>query len=196
MGSDGVLYDFHRETRYWIRGQRRILGIDTTSKELQAIVDQALLSGECEKVEFKPFLTIGDEKWNEVTETVIAFANTKGGVIIFGVNKHCSVVGIERGISELARKKSQSLNDAMERYKGEIRRFVGDNLNRGLMLDISEIKYGGHHVVSVIVPEGQYKPYAHVRTNDIFVRRGSNNVRPDPDTELPSLLTLEKGQKR
>lgn len=187
LGPDGTVYDFHHETKYWVLGQGRVLGIDTTGRDSEAIIDQAILSGECEKVEFKPFIASGNPKWAEVIKTIIAFANTKGGIIIFGVNNHCSVEGVERETHKLAKKEGCSFAESMERYKGEIKKLAGDKLNRGLMLDINDTKYKGHCVISVIVPEGQEKLYACIQTNDIFVRRGSNNMRPDPD-ELSQLL--------
>ncbi len=189
LGPDGTIYDFHHETKYWVLGQSRVLGVDTTDRDLQAIINRALLSGECETVEFKPFILIGNQKWNEVIKTIIAFANTKGGIIIFGVNNYCSVEGVERRINESAKKESCHFDESMERHKGEIKKLAGDKLNRGLMLDINDSNYEGHRVITVRVPEGQEKPYALIRTNEIFVRRGSNNVRPDPDTELPQLLS-------
>ncbi|HDO06408.1 MAG TPA: ATP-binding protein, partial [Bacteroidetes bacterium] len=188
LRPDEIMYDFHHETKYWVRGQGRVLGVDTTGRDSQVIINRALLSGECETVEFKPFILIGDKKWNEIIKTIIAFANTRGGIIIFGVNNYCSVEGVGRGINKLAKKEGCSVDESMERYKGEIKKLAGDNLNRGLMLDINDTNYTGHRVITVRVPEGQEKPYAHIKTNKIFVRRGSNNMLPDPDTELPQLL--------
>jgi len=187
LSPDGTIYDFHHETNYWVLGQWRVLGVDTTDRDLQAMIDHAVLSGECETVEFKPFILIGNQKWDEVIKTIIAFANTKGGIIIFGVNNYCSVEGVEKGIMKLAKGKDCSFDESMERYRGEIKRLAGDKLNRGLMLDINDTNYKGHPVITVRVPEGQEKPYARIQTNEIFVRRGSNNVRPDPD-KLSQLL--------
>ena len=46
----------------------------------------------------------------------------------------------------------------------------------------------GHTVIMLAVPEGDLKPYAHVTSNTIYIRRGANNVIPHPDHDLPQLL--------
>jgi Putative DNA-binding domain len=52
---------------------------------LSSQAEMELGRGETERVEFKPFISPNNSKETEVVETVIAFANTNGGRIYFGV---------------------------------------------------------------------------------------------------------------
>ncbi|MFZ0819968.1 MAG: ATP-binding protein [Candidatus Acidiferrales bacterium] len=64
--------------------------------ELEAVipdVEQLLLTGESETIELKEMLNT--KNWEKLAKTAVAFANTKGGTIIFGVNNDHRVVGCE-----------------------------------------------------------------------------------------------------
>lgn len=40
------------------------------------------------------------------------------------------------------------------------------------------------------VQEGDAKPYFNVQTNEMFIRRGASDVRPNPDTDLKQMLDV------
>ena len=46
------------------------------------------------------------------------------------------------------------------------------------------LEIDGHTVVAVFVDEGDERAYAMRDSRETYVRRGSNNVRPDPDHDL------------
>ena len=188
IGADGTIYDFHRETRFWVLGQERVLRDLPGQGADQEGVQSALQHGEGESVEFKPFLKKGDTKNRELVKTVIAFANTKAGVILIGINDQCVVVGVENDIAKLAYQNNKCAQDEeLTSYIGWLKQSIVGELNRSLALKISSIEVEGHTVVLINVPEGDHKPYASVRTNAIYIRRGANNVIPHPDHELPQL---------
>jgi hypothetical protein len=54
-------------------------------------IEQMLLTGECETLEFREKLD--KSRPERLAKTVAAFANTKGGTIVFGVDNHHHVVG-------------------------------------------------------------------------------------------------------
>ena len=182
IGEDETLYDYRKESRFWTMGHPRVIQ-HTTKKEESDIIKESLNTGECNRVEFKPYIKIGTPKINEIIESVISFANTAGGVIIIGVNKHCIVEGIEKELPGM-----NQPEQAIKEYVGEIRKFIGDKIIRVPQIEIKDSAYDGHRVVVIKVTEGNEKPYFNYHTKDIFIRRGSNNVKPDPDTELPNLL--------
>jgi ATP-dependent DNA helicase RecG len=56
--------------------------------------------GESEDVEFKQSFRSGED----VSKTLCSFANTRGGILIFGVKNDGQVIGIERGADEFQQK--------------------------------------------------------------------------------------------
>jgi len=56
-------------------------------------LEEMVLRGESETVEFKE----STGEWKEIIKTISAFANTKGGIIIVGINNKSKVSGIQIG---------------------------------------------------------------------------------------------------
>jgi len=194
IGPDETIYDYRRETRFWTTGHDRIL--QTVKEEPgEAAVRDARKLGEGEMVEFKPFLRFGDSKQDELIRTTIAFANTKGGRIFIGIDDDCGISGIEKGLYKEAHRHQRSPEQGLENYIGQLRQTIAGALNKTLSLEIVPIKMEGDILLLIEVPEGDRKPYAHVRTNAIYIRRGANNVVPDPDFELPQLLKSTKREQ-
>jgi hypothetical protein len=188
LGADGTLYDFHRETRFWVLGQNRVLGSLPGPGTDPAAVQKALERGEGETVEFKVFIKQGDSKQNELVETAIAFANTKGGMILLGVTNHCIVEGVEKELGKEAHRQNRKLEEELNNYIGWLKQAIGGKLNRALAIEFLSVTVERHVVVMIRVPEGDQKPYANIQANTIYIRRGANNVVPHPDHELPQLL--------
>jgi len=65
------------------------------AKEVDSMKKQKLIelinSGECSQVEFKEKVPRPDELASEI----VAFANTDGGTVIFGVNDQGEIVGLQ-----------------------------------------------------------------------------------------------------
>lgn len=193
IGPDDRIFDFHRETRYWNMGQTRVLQFNSEKPEYIDVAMQAIKMGEGPTVEFKPYITIENQKSEELIKTVIAFANTLGGVLLIGVNNHCIVTGIEKDIA--GKKKCQggsTPEEVYNEYMGKLKQHIADALNDSIDMDLEKIVLEGHAVILLKVAEGSKKPYYEFRTDEIFVRRGSNNVRPNPDYELPQLYATKK----
>jgi len=195
MGADGNIYDFHRETRFWVLGQDRVLRDVPKQGTVESEVHSALQHGEGETTEFKPYIKKGDPKHQELVKTVIAFANTKGGMILIGIDDECIVVGVEKDILKQTSGRRCTRDEAQNSYIGWLRQSIAGKLNRSLALQISSIDVEGHDVILINVPQGQQRPYADVRTNVIYVRRGANNVIPHPDHELPELYKSSSEQQ-
>jgi len=70
-------------------------------------IKESIKKGESETVEFKPSLS----QMDKIMESVSAFSNTKGGMIVIGVSDNGEVLGVnigKRTIESLANKIKQS----------------------------------------------------------------------------------------
>ena len=95
--------------------------------------------GENIQCEFKRHFTTSEK----IAKEMIAFANTKGGYIIFGVDDDREVVGVDSEKSE-----SEMIKDAAENY-----------CEPPLKYSIDFIEAYGKEVVVVSIPESDNKPH-------------------------------------
>lgn len=191
IDADDNILDYHQERRFTAKRRLRIFDI-TVKKEQDDPIKRVLKTGENEKTEFKLFIKKGDKKINELIETVIAFANTRGGTVVIGINDYVVPIGIEKEIQRSGRKKNQHIELSIKEYIGCIKKELSDKLNRIPQLNMYPHYSEGHYFVIIDVSEGSEKPYANIQTKTIYIRKGSNNVKPDPDTELPKLIPGKK----
>ncbi len=110
--------------------------------------------GENETVEFKVILP-KDRK--DLLESIVAFANTKGGTIFIGVDDNCGI------------------KDFREDVKAQIVDLIQGNCEPTIEVHIRPATLAGDHQILIIeVPEGANKPYM-LNNRGIFVRRGSSD---------------------
>lgn len=197
IGQDNRVYDFHRETQFWSISHRRLFGARGQEGEGSRGVEQLLLQGEGEQTEFKPFIHPNDSsKLQEIVRTTIAFANSKGGTILLGVDNVCEVIGVEKEVIKLARKLSQTSDQAFDRYIGTLRQVIANDLNAIPEITMEYVSLHGHKVLVIRVPEGDRKPYWHIPTAQIYVRRGANTVKAHPEFDLPKLINSSSAQNQ
>ena len=128
-------------------------------------IEQMIDGGETDTMEFKSessdgFLFI---------QSVVAFANTRGGTILLGVEDDTSICGTDP-----------------EKEKQRVEEWVETKCDPPIQLKFETIEIDGKKILSVQVPEGTNKPYQH-RSNGVFyVRRGATD-RPMRRSELDSL---------
>lgn len=151
---------------------------------LQEQVERDLASGENEEVEFKPFIAPNDVKENELLETVVAFSNMSGGRLYLGLDDHRTAQGARSLCSAFKGNEAQAKEDLVKR----IRKIINDKLRPVPKVSIEFIEYRGEPVAVIDVQRGRRRPYA-TDSNEIYIRKGSSNVRPDPTTELRSLIS-------
>ena len=192
MGPDDIVYDFHKETRLWASGKKRILFTQITHSEDEDIVNHALNMGEGPTVEFKSYIYLDNQKLREIFKTVVAFSNTAGGNILIGVDKLCNIEGVETGIAKEAHKKNIKTDEMYNKYIGKIKQNIADELNEHVNIEIKKVEINQHVIILIKVPEGPSTPYFLFHTKQIYIRRGSNNVLPNPDNELPELLNKKQ----
>lgn len=143
---------------------------------------EIVAGGERETVEFKPFVRGASEKSNEIVKTVVAFANTAGGKLLFGVRDDGSFEG------ELGARKALGTDDPSRVFETWVVKLVSDSVR-----PVPEIRIASHRVgdapivvLEVISAPGQlYQDHS----NNIWIRRGATNRRPDMTTELQDRRT-------
>ena len=95
--------------------------------------------GENIQCEFKRHFTTPEK----IAREMIAFANTKGGYILFGIDDDKKIIGVESEKSE-----AEMINDAANNY-----------CEPPLKFKINYINYKGKEIVGVTVPESKIKPH-------------------------------------
>lgn len=118
-----------------------------------------ILQGESNNVEFKEMLPQNSEKY---TKTVVAFANTQGGYLVFGVaDKNREIVGIDGGI----------LFHAMD----SIANAVSDSCEPQIIPSIEPYTIDGKTIIIVTIMPGHHRPYylkSKGKENGVYVRVG------------------------
>jgi predicted HTH transcriptional regulator len=141
-------------------------GTEMNAAELVDIISR----GESGKVQFKERMPHATSMAYEI----IAFANSEGGIIIFGVNDK---TGHLNGLSftETASLNSQLVNIA------------SNNILPPIFIKTETISVNGHNLVVVTIPEGTGKPYKD-RSGCIYMKNGSDKRKVTSNEELARLL--------
>jgi hypothetical protein len=179
--TDGLLdsYEqiptFHSGKTRWLAGARR--------DDRRGIIEE-IGKGEGPNLEFKPFIRIGrgEKKEIDVIRAAIAFANAGGGAIFFGVNNLGEIEGIEKDLPAFAPDIEPAV--AAEQYGRQLRTMLNDVTSRRLELQSTVVNIANHVLLRLYVAElaANDKPVWKVGTNDIWIRTGSTNQKPDPVT--------------
>jgi hypothetical protein len=149
--------------------------------KLQAAEDD-LDGGETDRVEFKPFVRLGDPKSQEVIRSIIALANTLGGWLYVGVDDE----GRPQGDARLFEAFKKAPTEAIALADKEIRKLVRDRINPVPSIEVEPIVLRGAHFLRIHVPPGE-AVYSTHSGNDVWIRRGATNRRPSP-TEYSKLV--------
>jgi predicted HTH transcriptional regulator len=138
--------------------------------------------GEDVQTEFKR-LVHSPEK---IAKSMVAFANTSGGVILVGVDDDRRIVGV------------QSEKEIIEIIEEAGREFIEPEVD----FDLEVIEFKGRDVLMVTVEESPDKPHFHISTvrdpntlkkkkeHKVYVRHGSKNT--VASKEIVSLMSAEK----
>lgn len=159
------------------------------AEEALSVSEQAthdLGNGENDRVEFKPFIEKGDDKWWEVARSIVAFANTYGGRLYLGV---LNLSGDPEGQKTFDRILKDPSSDREKLYTGYIDEQVRTRVKPVPMFKISRASHFGQPVLVISVASGFDKPYS-TSKDEVFIRKGSTNQRPDPQTELRRLYDV------
>jgi predicted HTH transcriptional regulator len=158
-------------------------------KDLQVLLEE----GEGIQLEFKRKVS-SQEK---IAKTMVGFANTKGGTILFGIDDDRSIVGVESEKSEIEM----------------IRNVAEFNCEPPVEVEIEIVSHKGRDVIAVFVGESLNKPHAavsngedaeaqmqvYIRVNDKTVEASKEVVRilrsENPDAP-PLRIAIGENERR
>jgi hypothetical protein len=171
---DGTLLSSHRLTRgehYHAR---------PGDFALRERAEEEVRQGEGERVEYKPFISAENGKEHELIRTVVAFSNTFGGRLYVGVEDD----GTPQGEVQLRKIGRANEETALASVVRQIGKLIREKIKPVPDATVTPITVFGSPIVVVDVLPGEDAPYSTFE-NDVFIRRGATNRKPDPRTELP-----------
>lgn len=157
-------------------------------EEALSVSEQAardLANGENDRVEFKPFIERGDDKWWEVAKSIVAFANTFGGRLYVGVRNGGDPEG-EKALDK-ALKENGDREKLFTAYLSYIDEQVRTRVKPTPLFKVTRASHFGQPIIVIAVESGTDKPYSTV-SDEVLVRKGASNKRPDAQTELRQLF--------
>ncbi len=161
----GDVIDFKEWGLGWTHIKDRTIVVERPDEQIKSIIEQ----GEGQDIEFKTCL---DNK-EDFLETVVAFSNTDGGLIIIGVDDNGKVKGFKGNNDDMLK----MIHDSCE--PPITPRFQNYNDIDGFPITVLELESGTN------------KPYL-LKSNGIaYVRHGSNDF-PPSRTELDEMYEKEE----
>lgn len=180
-GQAGEVLDRFVDEETYCTGTSVIFG---QPHQERALLD-LIYGGESDVVEFKTFITPSDKvKWREVVETVMAFANTRGGTILVGVEDDGEIRGISSGPSP-----DRETSQFQAEYKKRLRALLQQGLNRLPTVSIEIETVAGQPLMVVRVGASATPISTLSGARKLLVRRGANNMAPDWDSFLAAQST-------
>lgn len=117
---------------------------------------------ETEKLEFKEIAT------SDLYKTIIAFANTDGGVILLGINKSGDLTPLE------------DIDGTYTRVSNGIRDAIAPDVTIFIKYTLEENK-----IIRIEVGEGSFKPYylksKGLKPSGVYIRQGASSVPASPE---------------
>ena len=128
------------------------------------------LCGETTKVQFKETFT----SQKEIAKEMIAFANSKGGVILFGVeDKSGKLVGLSY--------------DEIQVISRELGNAANEQVRPTIYIDTEVVRMDGKHFLVCTIEEGKNKPYKNLN-GEIWVKQGADKRRITENAEILALF--------
>ena len=128
------------------------------------------LCGETTKVQFKESFT----SQKEIAKEMIAFANTKGGVILFGVEDKCGkLVGLSY--------------DEIQVISRELGNAANEQVRPTIYIETEVVRMEKKHFLICSVEEGKNKPYKNLN-GEIWVKQGADKRRITENSEILALF--------
>ncbi|MCA4482060.1 putative DNA binding domain-containing protein [Bacteroides xylanisolvens] len=128
------------------------------------------LCGETTKVQFKETFT----SQKEIAKEMIAFANSKGGVILFGVeDKSGKLVGLSY--------------DEIQVISRELGNAANEQVRPTIYIDTEVVRMNEKHFLICSIEEGKNKPYKNLN-GEIWVKQGADKRRITENAEILSLF--------
>jgi hypothetical protein len=144
--------------------------------------ENELKHGEGDQVEYKPFIEVSDQKEWEIIETVVAFSNSAGGRLYIGVSN----AGVPADEVQLRKVGKADAEKSLSTLIARVQELVREKIKPVPRVAVEQLLLSGSWIIVVDVPPSTEGPFATLQ-NDIYIRKGASNYKPDPLTELPGL---------
>jgi len=155
---------------------------------MEKYVKELIRHGESSAIEFKKTIN-GPEK---IAKTITAFANSKGGYLLIGVDDHKKIIGIQPDEEKFVLEKAANFF-CYPPVKLEIDEDNDDEGNTILVVYIPESSEKPHKIID---KEGEAKVYVRVNDQCLLaaptVIKALTNEYPQPDKEVKLLSNNEK----
>jgi predicted HTH transcriptional regulator len=155
--------------------------------ELYKIIED----GENSRVEFK-------RKFSEpekIAKEMIAFANSKGGVILFGIDDNRDIVGVEseKGELELIDTAAKFYCEPEVEYEYEIAGMKNKDI---VVVSVPESKFKPHKLISEKIPEDS-RVYIRSKDKSVIASKETVNLlkHSNPDSK-PLMISYGKSEKQ
>jgi len=180
MLGDGQPLDSYEETpRLATWGAERALFNRPRSSDVAARtpLDVALMGGETQNVEFKPFIRLNprEKKSDELLETVCAFSNADGGSVFLGVTDYADPVGIDTDLRKLYGQRCAADAECLkDSYAKDLKRLFQEGLIPAIIPAFVWHELAHRWILAILV--GASDSYVCLgRTGEIFKRVGATN---------------------
>jgi hypothetical protein len=155
----------HTLSRRYLRNYFAVL-----NKRLPSL-DEACVSGEGQRVEFKRGLSEDEAKIGgseeELLKSIAAFANTNDGVIFVGVDDRGKVRGLGFDFTQ------------RDRFERKTRQLIRNRIRPSPPIDISFLDVHGLIVAKIAVARGESTVY--LLNGVIYIRSGSSDIQAQPE---------------
>lgn len=166
--KEGELIDLRKSYLTYPAG--RGVEFELTSEEVEKIIDQ----GENETTEFKLELP---KNHMEFAETMIAFSNLRGGLILVGIDDHGEVRGLQ--------------DPDAAKVEERIQNFSREFCDPPVKFMLRKMDLHGKAIIAIEIPEGPAKPYW-LKNRGPMIRSGSTD-RVMSRIEAQQLFSTPKG---
>ena len=151
LKKDGEILDFRRIYLSWPSSPSEDIIIDLKEYDILTMIKQ----GENQHIEFKQELD--NKHKEEFIESVVAFANGKGGAILIGVDDKSNVIGFNK--------------DKIEEH---IINIIRSQCDPFIEPELQSVEIDDKPIIVVRINEGTNKPYT-LRNRGVYVRSGSTD---------------------
>lgn len=150
LRKNGEVLDFRKIYSKYPSAASDNVTIEIKENDIKELIKQ----GENQNVEFKKQL---NKEKGEFLESIVAFANTKGGAVIIGVDDNSNIIG-----------------HGPENIESVIFNTIRSHCEPFIEPDVKEVKINERPIIVVRINEGNNKPY-NLKDKGVYVRKGSTD---------------------
>lgn len=146
--------------------------------ERYATLTEALLAGENDRIEFKASIAAAkpDNKSVELLETIVAFANARGGAVYIGVTDKAEPKGVNRFLSDTYQKEARGeMSAMMDLYLRDLRKMISEGIDPSVDLDFEWIDVAKQLILRIGITARPATIHSVVQSGEIFIRAGGTN---------------------